>query len=101
MLTALQPNQAAPEHPLSQSQRAALARTEPILSPSLAWKGLGEVVHTSHSNTSAYHSHYKMQHDHEGEYDEDRGGPRNANNYLSFTTAGVIFKASRAGVKNA
>ena len=36
MLTALQPNQAAPEHPLSQSQRAALARTEPILSLALS-----------------------------------------------------------------
>ena len=52
-------------------------------------------MHPSHSNTSAYHSHYKMQHDHEGEYDEDRGGPRNANNYLSFTSAGVIFKATK------
>ena len=95
MLTALQPNQAAPEHPLSQSQRAALARTEPILSPSLAWKGLGEVVRINNHSNSDYYSHSKMQHDHDGEYDEDRGGTRDAHNYLSFPIAGIFFKATK------
>ena len=32
---------------------------------------------------------------HEAEYDEDRGGPRNEHNYLSFPGDGALVKATR------
>ena len=29
-------------------------------------------------------------------FDEDRGGPRNKNNYLSFPVDGLVFKSTKA-----
>ena len=35
-----------------------------------------------------------MQNAHDGEYDEDRGGPRDCHNYLSFPGDGPVFQAT-------